>query len=233
MRVTLVIAAVLGLAGLAVWGAASAQTQTDRYLWASWVGQHPSNVYGGHTFFSYLREKLKVDGVRLAGPSRKEETSCAWEKVERTNANRMDGFWNVNETWVFVRGKCPGYSEGVLQGFVFHVIFGYRVSAYRLGSDVNSPQHFVCFERVDSPELGGAKWYVNETEFERGTRRPTCSNSASVSAVASRIRPPPPPPPSSRPTYSCHDQCRGGGPADPTARAAVYDMCMRSCTGSP
>ena len=36
-----------------------------------------------------------------------------------------------------------------------------------------------------------------------------------------------------RPTYSCHDQCRGSGPADPTARAAVYDMCVRSCEGRP
>lgn len=36
-----------------------------------------------------------------------------------------------------------------------------------------------------------------------------------------------------RPTYSCHDQCRGRGPADPTARAAVYDMCVRSCEGRP
>jgi hypothetical protein len=39
--------------------------------------------------------------------------------------------------------------------------------------------------------------------------------------------------PPSRPTYGCHDQCRGGGPADPTVRAAVYDMCMRSCEGRP
>jgi TPR repeat protein len=38
--------------------------------------------------------------------------------------------------------------------------------------------------------------------------------------------------PPSRPAYTCHDQCRGRGPADPTARAAVYDMCMDSCAAS-
>ena len=36
----------------------------------------------------------------------------------------------------------------------------------------------------------------------------------------------------SRPAYTCHDQCRGRGPADPTARAAVYQMCMDSCAAS-
>jgi TPR repeat protein len=41
-----------------------------------------------------------------------------------------------------------------------------------------------------------------------------------------------PPAPPSRPAYTCHDQCRGRGPADPTARAAVYQMCMDSCAAS-